>query len=119
MPRSKKLWALSPEQRKAMGRNGRALVERKYQWGAIAEQMTGVYRDIVSTESSQTGVLKSDHSVVAMSEKCEYCGYINIFPPRKAGVRCERLTFARRFAAKGHSVDVVCGGGYDEVVAGQ
>ena len=39
----KEAMALSDEERKAMGQNGRKLVEQKYQWSSIAEQMQDLY----------------------------------------------------------------------------
>lgn len=40
--------SLADEQRRAMGENGRRLVERKYRWETVAEQMGAVYRGIVN-----------------------------------------------------------------------
>ena len=36
--------SLTDAQRQAMGARGRALVERKYSWDHVAEEMAGVYR---------------------------------------------------------------------------
>jgi len=38
------LFAYTPQQREAMGRRGRALVERRFTWSSVAEQMYEVYR---------------------------------------------------------------------------
>lgn len=39
---------LSDEERRAMGENGRRLVEAKYTWPAIAEQMKAAYEWIAN-----------------------------------------------------------------------
>jgi len=40
--------SLTDEERRAMGANGRRLVERKYRWETVAERMGAVYRGIVN-----------------------------------------------------------------------
>ncbi|MDD2598638.1 MAG: glycosyltransferase [Kiritimatiellae bacterium] len=41
--------SLSDEERAAMGRNGRRLVEERYQWRAVARRMVGVYAGVIAT----------------------------------------------------------------------
>ncbi len=43
---------LTDDERRAMGENGRRLVEAKYQWPGIAREMTLVYEEIVSRKPS-------------------------------------------------------------------
>jgi len=41
--------SLTDEKRQLMGENGRRLVEKKYQWERVAEQMTEVYRTLLAS----------------------------------------------------------------------
>lgn len=47
---------LSDEERRAMGENGRKLVEAKYTWPAIAEQMKAAYEWVLNCGSVPTNV---------------------------------------------------------------
>lgn len=53
----KEAMGLSDDERRAMGENGRRLVEAKYTWSAIAEQMKAAYAWIVNGGEKPDGVV--------------------------------------------------------------
>jgi poly(glycerol-phosphate) alpha-glucosyltransferase len=53
------LISASDEQRATMGRQGLALVQRKFAWGAVADQMCAVYRWVTGGGSSPACVIQS------------------------------------------------------------
>jgi glycosyltransferase involved in cell wall biosynthesis len=50
----RRLMALSPEQRRAMGERGRAWMRREFSWDSVARRMLALYEALVEEKRSAT-----------------------------------------------------------------